>query len=157
MAEAPLIERFDCGKLIVIEDSDHETKSDRVKTNGTSEIRRHSSEGDHSSSLSNHLSEESQKQNKMEFAECITNGGECNGNNVTIGTKEGIKSSDDKEEHNIKDSAVHTEDSIKVDDNENPNHDSKNIISNPSKNLINYHRKNGAQLVQCSGCYDNML
>ena len=148
MAEAPLIEIFDCGKLIVIEDSDHENKSDRVKTNGTSEIRRHSLEGDHSSSLSNHLSEESQKQNTKEFAECITNG---NSNNVTIETKEGIKSSDDKEEHNIKDSAVHTEDSIKVDDNENPNHDSKNIISNPSKNLINYHRKNGAQLVKCSG------
>ena len=47
MAEAPLIERFDCGKLIVIEDSDHETNSDRVKTNGISEIRSHSSEGDH--------------------------------------------------------------------------------------------------------------
>ena len=38
MAEAPLIERFDCVKLIVIEGSDHETKSDRVKTNGISDV-----------------------------------------------------------------------------------------------------------------------
>ena len=123
MAEAPLIERFDCGKLIVIEDSDYETKSDKVKTNGISE---------------------SQKQKAKEFGECITTGGECNFINMIIGTKEGLKSSDDKEEHNEKDIAVHTENSSKVDDDENPNHDNKNIISNPSKND---HRKNGAQLV----------
>ena len=55
MAEAPLIERFDGATLFVIQDSDHETKSDRVKTNGLSEIRRHSSEGGHSTSPSNHL------------------------------------------------------------------------------------------------------
>jgi hypothetical protein len=44
--------------------------------------------GDHYTSFSNHLSEESQKQKAKEFEECITNGGECNGNNITIGTKE---------------------------------------------------------------------
>ena len=52
---------------------------------------------------------------------------------MTIGTKEGIKSSVDKEEHNNKDIAVHDENSSKVDDDENPNHDNKNISATHPK------------------------
>ena len=38
MCQAPLIERFDCEKVIVIEDSGQQGKTDLVRVNGVNEI-----------------------------------------------------------------------------------------------------------------------
>ena len=147
MAEAPLIERFDCGKLIVIEDSEQELKKDRVKNNGIGDIRKHSVEGDISTALTSPVAKETK-----EFDEFVNKKSECNGDSKTIGIQEeSLIESDDQFEI-----LENSESSIKMDDNDNQS-ENKVIISSQSKSLINYHRKNGAQLVQCSGCYDNML
>ena len=71
MCEAPLIERFDCGKLTVIEDSviedsEQELRTEVVKVNGLSEVSKHSEDGTKETNVtSNHVWNGKKKEEDM--------------------------------------------------------------------------------------------
>ena len=91
MCEAPLIERFDCEKVIVIEDSGQQGKTDLAKVNGVRETSKQSEGIELSEDITEH---ETKENNGIIEKVNFTQG--CNGkiNNIRGSVDETVKDED---------------------------------------------------------------